>query len=82
MKVVGNSRLTGIADLERMRQEILSRYTPSARSVHICMGPGCAAKGSHKLYELFCEAVSQAGAKCTSTGQTCWLPWAVRVRAG
>ena len=62
MKVVGNSRLTGIADLERMRQEILSRYTPSARSVHICMGPGCAAKGSHKLYELFCEAVSQAGA--------------------
>ena len=62
MKVVSNSRLSGIADLERMQQEVLGRHSPSAKSVHICMGPGCAAKGSHKLYELFCEAVSQAGA--------------------
>jgi len=62
MKVVGNSRLTNLADLERMRQEVIGRNTSSAKSVYICMGPGCAAKGSPKLYELFCEAVRQAGA--------------------
>ena len=58
-----NTRLSNLADLERIREELLSQRSPSAKSVHVCTGPGCAAKGSPKLYELFCAAVKQAGAE-------------------
>jgi NADH-quinone oxidoreductase subunit F len=61
MTVVANMRLKNPQDLERMRQEVLSQRTPSVKSVHVCCGPGCIAKGSPKLYELFCEAAKQAG---------------------
>jgi NADH:ubiquinone oxidoreductase subunit F (NADH-binding)/(2Fe-2S) ferredoxin/NAD-dependent dihydropyrimidine dehydrogenase PreA subunit len=57
-----NTRLNSFADLERMREELLSRRDPSAKTVHVCTGPGCAAKGAPKLYELFCTAVKQTGA--------------------
>ena len=60
MTVLSNKRLNNIADLDDMRKELLSLRTPSAKSVHVCTGPGCAAKGSPKLYELFCEAAQQA----------------------
>ena len=60
---IGNMRLSNFADLERIREELLSQRAPSTKSVHVCIGPGCAAKGSPKLYELFCEAVKQAGAE-------------------
>jgi NADH:ubiquinone oxidoreductase subunit F (NADH-binding)/(2Fe-2S) ferredoxin/NAD-dependent dihydropyrimidine dehydrogenase PreA subunit len=62
MTVVSNKRLNSIADLDDMRKELLSLRSPSAKSVHVCTGPGCAAKGSPKLYELFCEAAQQADA--------------------
>ena len=62
MTGLGNTRLSSFADLERMREELLSRRAPSAKSVHVCTGPGCAAKGSPKLYELFCAAVKRGGA--------------------
>jgi NADH:ubiquinone oxidoreductase subunit F (NADH-binding)/(2Fe-2S) ferredoxin/Pyruvate/2-oxoacid:ferredoxin oxidoreductase delta subunit len=62
MTVLGNGRLSSLADLECMREELLSLRGPSAKSVHVCTGPGCAAKGSPKLYELFCVAVKQTGA--------------------
>jgi len=62
MTGLGNTRLSSFADLERMREELLSQGDPSAKSVHVCTGPGCAAKGSTKLYELFCTAVKQTGA--------------------
>ena len=60
MTVLSNKRLGSIADLEVMRQELLSSRAPSAKSIHVCTGPGCAAKGSPRLYELFCEAARQA----------------------
>jgi len=60
---LGNTRLSRFADLEHMQEELLRQRSPSAKSVHVCTGPGCAAKGSPKLYELFCEAVKQAGAE-------------------
>ena len=62
MTVLSNKRLNSIADLDDMRKELLSLRTASAKSVHVCTGPGCAAKGSPKLYELFCEAAQQADA--------------------
>jgi NADH:ubiquinone oxidoreductase subunit F (NADH-binding)/(2Fe-2S) ferredoxin/NAD-dependent dihydropyrimidine dehydrogenase PreA subunit len=62
MTLLGHSRLGSIAELERMREELLSLRPASAKSVHICTGPGCAAKGAVRLYELFCMAVKNAGA--------------------
>ena len=62
MTVLGNGRFSSLADLECMREELLGLRVPSAKSVHVCIGPGCAAKGSPKLYELFCAAVKQTGA--------------------
>ncbi|MHC4434471.1 MAG: NADH-ubiquinone oxidoreductase-F iron-sulfur binding region domain-containing protein, partial [Planctomycetota bacterium] len=62
MTVLGNARLNSTADLERMREELLGRRVPSAKCVRVCTGPGCTAKGSPRLYGLFCEAVEQTGA--------------------
>ena len=62
MTVPDTGQLSSPADLQCVREELLSQRVPSAKSVHVCTGPGCAAKGSPKLYELFCEAVKQAEA--------------------
>ena len=51
--VLLNNRLSSPADLESTREQLLSQHKPSAKSIHVCTGPGCAAKGSPKLYELF-----------------------------
>ncbi|MHC4574583.1 MAG: NADH-ubiquinone oxidoreductase-F iron-sulfur binding region domain-containing protein [Planctomycetota bacterium] len=61
MTVVGNLRLNSAEDLDRMREELLARRSPTAKCVRVCTGPGCAAKGAARLYELFCEAAEQAG---------------------
>ncbi len=61
MSTIASKRLNCAADLERIREQLLSLRVASAKSVHICTGPGCAAKGSPRLYELFCEAVKEAG---------------------
>jgi NADH:ubiquinone oxidoreductase subunit F (NADH-binding)/(2Fe-2S) ferredoxin len=63
MTVLSNKRLNSIANLDDMRKELLSLRSPTAKSVHVCTGPGCAAKGSPKLYELFCEAAQQSDAE-------------------
>jgi NADH:ubiquinone oxidoreductase subunit F (NADH-binding)/(2Fe-2S) ferredoxin/NAD-dependent dihydropyrimidine dehydrogenase PreA subunit len=60
MTLLDKKQLSSIEDLDGMRRELLSSRAPSAKSVHVCTGPGCAAKGSPKLYELFCEATQQA----------------------
>ena len=62
MIVLNNAKLRSAADLERMREGLCSRRNSSAKCVRVCTGPGCAAKGSHRLYELFCEAAEQTGA--------------------
>ena len=62
MTVLGNAKLRSAADLEHMQEELRARHTPSAKCVRVCTGPGCAAKGSPRLYELFCEAVERTGA--------------------
>ena len=62
MTLLSHGRLSNCADLERMRQELLNSRVASAKSIHVCTGPGCAAKGSERLYELFCRAVKEADA--------------------
>ncbi|HUU60505.1 MAG TPA: NADH-quinone oxidoreductase subunit F, partial [Phycisphaerae bacterium] len=55
----GDKRLSGPADLHRLREELVERRSASDRSVRICIGTGCAAKGSRKVYELFVEAAKE-----------------------
>ncbi len=62
MTLLSHRRLSNSADLERMWKELLNSRIASAKSIHVCTGPGCAAKGSEKLYELFCEAVKEVDA--------------------
>jgi len=59
---VAVSKLTNSADLERLREELGQRAKAVSRSIRVCIGTGCGAKGSRKLYQLFCEAVEQSGA--------------------
>jgi len=49
-------------DLERFREELRKRRSMFDKSVRVCIGTGCAAKGSRRLYELFREAVEKTGA--------------------
>ena len=60
MTVLASKRLSSFSDLQRMREELLSLRVPSGRSIHVCIGPGCMAKGAPRLYELFCAAVKQS----------------------
>jgi len=59
MTVISDTRLDSPADLEDFREQLLSKRDASALSVHVCTGPGCAAKGANKIYELFCEAAQE-----------------------
>ena len=49
------------AELEAWRNKLV-KAGGRARSVRVCIGTGCAAKGSRRLYELFCEAAREAAA--------------------
>jgi NADH-quinone oxidoreductase subunit F len=55
-------RMKNVKDLERLREELRKQHSPSAKSVRVCIGTGCAARGSRKLYDMFCEAVKESGA--------------------
>ena len=63
--------------LERLRARTRQDHGSSARCVRVCTGTGCAARGSRRLYELFCEAVSESGrdvkieAKCVGCHGFC-----------
>ena len=62
MTVTESQRLRSPADLAQKRDEWRRRCRPTAKSVRVCIGPGCAAKGSGKLYELFRRAAEESGA--------------------
>jgi NADH-quinone oxidoreductase subunit F len=48
-------------ELEAYRNKLEKAKKKNTRIVRVCIGTGCAAKGSRRLYELFCEAAEQAG---------------------
>jgi len=49
-------------ELEEYREAVRARHGAIAHTVRVCIGTGCAAKGSRRLYELFREAVDESGA--------------------
>ena len=76
MTVATSKRFSAPADLEQFRDQLLRRTRPSARTVRVCIGTGCAAKGSRKLYELFVQARKEGGgeveaAKCVGCHGFC-----------
>ena len=48
-------------ELEAYRDKLAKKKKKNTRTVRVCIGTGCAAKGSRRLYELFCQAAEQAG---------------------
>ncbi|MBN1837321.1 MAG: 4Fe-4S binding protein [Spirochaetales bacterium] len=46
--------------MEAWREKVNKAKKVNTRSVRVCIGTGCAAKGSRRLYELFCEAAQEA----------------------
>jgi NADH-quinone oxidoreductase subunit F len=55
------ARLAGPGELEALRGRILDDQKSRERVVRVCIGTGCAAKGSRRIYELFCRAAEAAG---------------------
>ena len=72
-----STKFTSAADIEAFARELRSREGPAPKSVRVCIGTGCAAKGSRRLYELFCEAANRSGrdirveAKCVGCHGFC-----------
>ena len=55
------SRLNNPTALDQWRAELYKQQ--HKKSIRVCIGTGCAAKGARRLYELFCEAAQEAGAQ-------------------
>jgi NADH-quinone oxidoreductase subunit F len=47
------------ADIEAFANSLKNSEDTAAKIVRVCIGTGCAAKGSRKLYELFLEAAKE-----------------------
>jgi len=71
------TKFTSPADIESFAQQLRSRDGHALKSVRVCIGTGCAAKGSRRLYELFLQAAKQSGqdidvqAKCVGCHGLC-----------
>jgi len=71
------TKFTSASDIEAFARELRSSEGPAPKSVRVCIGTGCAAKGSRRLYELFCEAAKRSGrdirveAKCVGCHGFC-----------
>jgi NADP-reducing hydrogenase subunit HndC len=59
MKV--DQRITSKAEFERLQKSLEKKQNEAVRVVRVCIGTGCAAKGSRRLYEMFCEAAKKTG---------------------
>ena len=55
------AQFASLIDFEQFAQTLRRRGDKTTKSIMVCVGTGCTAKGSRRLYELFCEAVSQSG---------------------
>ncbi len=58
MSARGLKTITGEKDLTRLRRDIL-KSREGMKTVRVCIGTGCTAKGSPRLLELFREAAAQ-----------------------
>ncbi|MBL7189650.1 MAG: NADH-quinone oxidoreductase subunit NuoF [Phycisphaerae bacterium] len=48
------------ADIEAFSQAVRGKIRADSKVVRVCIGTGCAAKGSRKIYELFRQAAEQS----------------------
>ena len=62
MIVASGKRFGSPGELERERERLGKLRTHAGKRVRVCIGTGCAAKGSRKLYELFSEAARDTDA--------------------
>jgi NADH-quinone oxidoreductase subunit F len=75
--VANNGMVHNSADLENWRETLRKQRDRSVKAVRVCIGTGCAAKGSRRLLELFCEAAQESGesveieAKCVGCHGFC-----------
>ncbi|MBN2137156.1 MAG: 4Fe-4S binding protein [Sedimentisphaerales bacterium] len=64
-------------DVETFSRAMHSKAKPDSKLVRVCIGTGCAARGSRRLYELFTEAAGRSGldiqveAKCVGCHGFC-----------
>ena len=59
MTASGVTKLTSPDAIESFVRSLQSDGREASKCVRICIGTGCAAKGSRRLYKLFCEAAEQ-----------------------
>ena len=53
-------KFTSVADIESFARALRTGDSQAPKSVRVCIGTGCAAKGSRRLYELFLEAARES----------------------
>ncbi len=69
--------LKTFSDLTKWRESLKSSLNPSSKTVRVCIGTGCAAKGSRELLKQFSEAAKHSGngkvigAKCVGCHGLC-----------
>ena len=59
MTTGGGKVIGSLAELESLQDQVRRALDPAARVVRVCIGTGCAARGSRRLYELFCQAAEE-----------------------
>ncbi|MGD2094681.1 MAG: NAD(P)H-dependent oxidoreductase subunit E, partial [Phycisphaerales bacterium] len=75
--IKASTKFISANDIERFVQALHSRADQASKVVRVCIGTGCAAKGSRRIYELFCEAANRSGqdvrieAKCVGCHGFC-----------
>jgi NADH-quinone oxidoreductase subunit F len=58
--ISATQKFTSVADIESFAQQVRTGDSKAPKSVRVCIGTGCAAKGSRRLYELFLEAARES----------------------
>jgi len=59
--ITTQAKFTSCAEFRSFAEQLSSSEEKRQRSVRVCIGTGCAAKGSRRLYDLFAQAVEQSG---------------------
>ena len=71
----GSKVIGSVERLEELRKELGKKHTGEEKLIKVCIGTGCAAKGSRRLYELFREAAEgskvEVEAKCVGCHGFC-----------
>jgi len=52
-------KINTIADLEKLNKNLQKKSKQNTKSIRVCIGTGCTAKGAQGIYELFKQAVAE-----------------------